>query len=357
MGLEAHAFKVFAHLKASGGWPRLDTVVAQIVMTSDPTNVQPSPHLSIAIFAWNEEDSIGGTLQSLLQQSLFGELSSRQLRCDVICVANGCTDRTAAVAQQVFDATHGSHPFRNAWTGRAFNIPERGKLNAWNQFVHRLSAPDTRYFFMMDADIMIHRTQTMWNMLGTLENDAEASIAVDVPRKDISFKHRQSMGERLSMAASRMTLAADGQLCGQLYCIRAEIARKIYMPRSLSACEDGLIKTLVCTDFLEHAALPSRIRVAPNAEHTFEAYTAPASILKNQKRQIIGQTMIHVLVDQYLKTLPAKDRADLRVFIQNKDETDPDWFKRLIAQHLARTRHCWALYPDLLRNRFNRLKK
>jgi glycosyltransferase involved in cell wall biosynthesis len=324
-------------------------------MTPEHNNCRRSPYVSIAIFAWNEERAIAETLQSLLEQSLFQELERLNLQCEIICVANGCTDQTATIADEVLQSLHRNHAHSSAWQGRAVNIPERGKVNAWNQFVHHFSAREARLLFMMDADILIHRRETMWNMLRALEQDAEANISVDVPRKDIGFKERQTLSQRLSMAASRMTLAADGQLCGQLYCIRSFTARKIHLPKELSACEDGLIKLLVCTDFLAHPAWPKRIRVAPDAEHTFEAYTTPVSVLKNQKRQIMGQTMIHVLVDQYLQELPSAERQDLKATLQAKDERDPFWLRSLMQAHLDHTRCCWNLYPGLLKNRFQRL--
>lgn len=326
-------------------------------MTSDSANRKSAPFVSIAIFAWNEERAIGGTLRSLLEQSLFAHFSRRRLRCEIVCVANGCTDQTAAVAAQVFEELHRQHPHRTAWIGRAANLSQRGKINAWNRFVHELSAREARFLFMMDADIVIHRPETMWNMVRTLEDHAETTVAVDVPRKDIHFKTRHSLSERLSLAASRATLAAEAQLCGQLYCIRAAAARRIYLPKDLAACEDGLIKTLVCTDFLAHAVRPERIRVAPDAEHTFEAYTTAGALLKNQKRQVMGQTILHILVDRYLKELPAPERKDLRQLLQSRDQDDPLWLKRLIEQHLRRTRVAWRLYPGLLNQRFERLRK
>lgn len=336
--------------------PKVHSVVGQIVMTSERSRSDSPPYVCVAIFAWNEEAAIGATLRSLLQQSLFEELSRCQMRCEIICVANGCTDRTVAVADEVFRELQQQHPHRNAWVGQAANIVERGKVNAWNQFVHQLSAREARFLFMMDADIMIHKKETMWNMLGMLERDAKATVAVDIPRKDIGFKKYPSVSERLSMNASTMTLAADGQLCGQLYCIRSAVARRIYLPKDLSACEDGLIKTLVCTDFLAHAPWANRIRVAPDAEHTFEAYTKAGAILKNQKRQIIGQTIIHVLVDRYLGSLPPEERRDPGELLRAKDATDPSWLKKLINDHVRRTRFCWRLYPGLLANRFARLR-
>jgi hypothetical protein len=210
---------------------------------------------------------------------------------------------------------------------------------------------------MMDADILIHRPDTLWNMLVTLENDAEASVAVDRPCKDILFKARKSLRERLSLAASRATQAGEAQLCGQLYCIRAEVARNIYLPRDLAACEDGFIKALVCTDFLTHEVWPRRIRLAELAEHTFEAYTSPAAILKNQKRQMIGQTIVHILVDDYLKGLPLAERQRLADTLKAREAADPPWLKRLISAHLQRTRFFWRLYPGLLGDRFKRLGK
>ena len=326
-------------------------------MTADQSPPAIAPSVSVAIFAWNEERGLNATLQSLLGQSLFGALHAAGECCEVICVANGCTDHTAEVAGGLFLALKASHPHKDSLSLRVANIPERGKLNAWNQYVHQLSARSASVLFMMDADILIHRLETMANMLATLRSDPEATVAVDVPRKHVAQKSSKSLADRLSLSTSRMTLAADGQLCGQLYCIRAEAARRIYLPKDLAACEDGLIKAFVCTDFFQHAAWPRRTRVAPDAEHTFEAYTTPRAILKNQKRQIMGQTIVHVLVDRYLSKLPVSQRQDLAGLIREKDATDPAWLKRLIREHIQNTPRCWRLYPDLLTNRFARLAK
>ena len=328
-------------------------------MTSSESNGSNGggPYVSIAIFAWNEERAIVATLQSLFEQSLFGRLRHRHLRCEIICVANGCTDQTPAVAGNFLREVLLQHPDRDSLIATVANLSPRGKVNAWNQFVHHRSARGARFLFMMDADILIHRKENLWNMLNVLEKEPWPIVAVDRPCKDIEFKNRRSMRERLSLAASSVTQAATGQLCGQLYCIRAEAARRIYLPKDLAACEDGFIKALVCTDFLSHAPEPGRIRLAPNAEHTFEAYTSPASILKNQKRQVMGQTMVHVLVDGYLRRLSLAARGDLAQFLRARDATDPSWLKRLISDHLRRTRFFWRLHPGLVGNRFRHLRR
>ncbi len=219
-----------------------------------------SPQIAIGIIARNEEAGIGATLQSLFEQSLFEELAWRGWKCEIVCLANDCTDRTAAVAGEIFDRQMREHPHRRAICARVVELSERGKINAWNQFVHTISPTEARFLFLMDSDILIHRRETLWNMLRALEDDAQAHVAVDSPCKDIQFRRRKSLGDRISLGASRLTASADAQLCGQLYCIRGEIARNIYLPKDLAACEDGFIKTLVCTDFLTRPSNASASR-------------------------------------------------------------------------------------------------
>jgi glycosyltransferase involved in cell wall biosynthesis len=312
--------------------------------------------VSIGILAWNEEKAIGTTLHSLLQQTLLAELEKRGAGCEIICVINGCTDRTPDIAAQIFTEQSINHPCHRCYSGRVENLPEQGKQNAWNQFVHRCSSREAQYLIIMDADIVIHRKEALWNMIVALENDPELSVTATIPCKDIAFKRRRAVNEKLSMAMSQMTRAADGQLCAQLYCIRAAIARKLYLPRDLGACEDGFIKAVACTDFFTHELLPKRIRIVPGAEHTFEAYTSPSAILRNQKRQIIGQTILHVLLDDHFKKLTMQERVELGETLKRKEEADRFWIKRLIAEHLKRTRFFWQLYPSLLTVRWKRLK-
>lgn len=323
-------------------------------MSTESVNTSP-PLVSIGIIAWNEERGIGAMLETVFQQSLFAELARRGRHCEIICVTNGCTDRTPEVVAQIFTRQSREHPDAAGFCCRVINVAQRGKINAWNRFVHLFSAREAKYLFLMDADIAIQPRETLWNMINTLENNHEASVSVDVPHKDISFKRKKNVWERLSIGASQITGAATGQLCGQLYCIRADIARNVHLPKDLCACDDGFVKALVCTDFLMHDVWPHRIVTALGAAHTFEAYVSPLGILKNQKRQMIGQTIVHVLIDDYLKKLPADQRIKLADTLSQKEQADPNWLKRLIAAHLRQTRFWWRLYPGLLTHRFKHL--
>ncbi len=295
---------------------------------------------------------MGAMLRSLFSQSLFAELARKDQFAEVLCITNGCTDRTPQVAANIFQEQRSGHPAAAHFNTRVCEIPERGKINAWNQFVHRLSAPTAEFLFMMDADINIHLPETLWNMLGALEEHPEAQIATDLPRKDVSLKPRKSWRDRLSLAASHMTVSAQAQLCAQLYCIRAGAARNIFLPKDLAACEDGFIKALVCTDSLTGPVRAERICLAPGAEHIFEAYTSPLAILRNQKRQVIGQTIVHLLIDEFLSGLSLAQKQRMAETLRERDAVEPGWLKRLITEHLRRTPHCWRLYPGLLGQRF-----
>jgi len=315
----------------------------------------PTP-VSIGIFAWNEERIINRTLSSLLDQSLFNSVraadQTARWDCEVLCIVNGSTDNTARVVEEFIASQKQHRPGLNA---RAVVVPERGKLNAWNRFVREFSDPDARYLFMMDADILFANPDTLVNMLDALEDDAGAVVATDQPLKHMGSAGNESLRARLSHNAAKATQAADAQLCGQLYCIRARAARRIHLPHDLPACEDGLIKALVCTDFLAHSVWPRRIRLAPDAAHWFEAYTSPLALLKNRKRQMLGQTVVHILVDKYLPGLRSREKQRLAENLREKDKTDPAWLRRLICQHLRETRFCWRLYPGMLQHHFKRL--
>jgi hypothetical protein len=152
-----------------------------------------------------------------------------------------------------------------------------------------------------------------------------------------------------------LTRAAPAQLCAQLYCIRSEIARNIYLPRHLNACDDGFIKALVCTDFLAHPVWLMRIQRASNAAHRFEAYTSLAAVFRNQKRQIIGQTIVHILIDRHLKRLSPIQRSKMADTLRRAESEDPNWLRDLIGRHLRETRFFWRLFPGLLTWRFRRL--
>lgn len=319
----------------------------------------PTKHpvvLSIGILAWNEEDSIRTTLESLLRQSVFERLSARNQRCEIVVVANACTDRTVAVAREVFDRMAADHEGADGFDTRVVDLPEQGKANAWNRFVHGYSSPGAEVLCLMDADIVFHHPNTIFNLMDALQRNPHANAASGRQCKDIQFKPRKSLWDRVSLATSAMSATGAGLLCGQLYCVRAAVARRmIHLPRSLSV-EDGFIKELLCTDAQTRPSDPRRVIAVPEAAHIFEAYVKPADVLNNQRRQMIGQATVHVLVS-YIKSLPPDDRVNLADTLRRHDQQEPDWLKKLVAQHLSVHPRFWQIFPGLVTFRFRRLWK
>ncbi|HZV32990.1 MAG TPA: glycosyltransferase [Verrucomicrobiae bacterium] len=349
------------YFKSAPVRPKLTNVILD-PMNWDAPALDDSPgerplYVSIGILAWNEEKSICPALESLFRQTLFGKLAQRNLRCEIVCVANGCTDGTLDIAAKTFADQSRRHPCREYFSCRHLDLKERGKINAWNCYVHQISAPGARFLFLMDADILINETETLWNMVAALEGNPNAVVATDKPCNNIRTRRRKSLIERLSLRAAQVTRPGEAKLCTQLYCIRASTARRIHLPKDLPACEDGFIKTVVCTDFLTREVNPARIMIVPGASHTFKGHTSLRGILRNHKRQMIGQAAIYVLVADYLQTLALSERKNLAVTLREKDHRDPQWLKRLIAEHVHRARFFWRLVPGSFGYRFKRLAR
>jgi glycosyltransferase involved in cell wall biosynthesis len=339
-----------------GEWEQL---ILRVSMTHEPwiapAEESGTVRLSLGIIVRNEEEAIGPMLESLFRQTLFAELNRRGWLCEIICVANGCTDRTVEIAQSILAEKTASHPLAGSFTCRVESLARPGKLHAWNQYVHRLSAREAECLFLADGDILIHHPATLWNMYLVLEQNETATAVTDQPLKDIAFKQRNTLRERISLATSRITQSRPAQLTGQLYGIRSTVARNIFLPRDLMACEDGFIKSLVCTYFLTRPESLERVVRARDASHVFQAYVGLLEIVRNQKRQMIGQTIVHILVDGYLKSLRLEERLNLAETLQDKDRFEPDWLRALIHAHVAKIRHFWQLFPGALGFRLARL--
>jgi len=310
--------------------------------------------LSIGIMAWNEEVSIVPMLASLFEQSLFAHLAARNERCEVICLANGCTDRTVAIAAKIFTDVEREHPARRGLQACVADIPTPGRNHAWNQFVHELSAREARFICLMDADIVFNRADTLQLVLRELERNPRLGGASDTPVKNIAGKARPSWRERISLATSDMTGTIPGRLNGMLYCLRAEIARNLYLPRDVLFNDDGFFKAAICTDFFRAPLDPGKVVSVRQATHLYEPYLTLRDVLNNQKRQMIGQATVHVLIE-YLQTLPERDRAQLGATLRDHEARDPDWWKKLINAHVIRTRYFWRLFPGVLSFRWQRL--
>lgn len=307
--------------------------------------------ISIGILAWNEEDCIGGTVRSLLAQSLILELGSagdRQI--EVIVVPNGCTDTTAQQAATALQQGADKLP-SGVFSWRVESVAEPGKVNAWNLFVHQFCHPQADYIFLMDADIILSHPDTLKNMVLALEQNAHAFVSTDLPQKNIASAGRKSLADLLSLAVSGMTQAAPGQLTGQLYCARGPMLRRVVMPLGL-VVEDGFLKQMLCTEMMRKPCDNSRVVRAPNAMHVFEAYTRVKDVFRNQRRQQAGHAVYTYLRDYLLEHVGEKDAGEI---LAENNAHDPEWFRKLIKERVERSGR-WVMYPGAFTVRWRRLR-
>ena len=99
--------------------------------------------LSVIIPANNEEALIGACLSSILASD------SPACPVEIVVVANGCTDRTAAVAQGFV-----SQAEARGWKMQVLDLAQGGKMRALNAGDAAASLPWRAY---LDADVMLSR--------------------------------------------------------------------------------------------------------------------------------------------------------------------------------------------------------
>ena len=292
-------------------------------------------HLVIGILAWNEESSIGGTIRSLGQQTLFAEVAGEGGEVEVIIVPNACTDRTGEVAEAALEKHIRIHP---STTARVESLAEGGKSNAWNELVHRLAPAETDFFVLMDADIELLTKDTLVLMWSALRSNHQALITTDLPVKHVARKKRLSLRERFLVGAGSMTQSASGQLTGQLYCARGHMLRQIRIPRGLIV-DDGFIKQMVCTMGYSEPADPSRIVRVEGAAHVFECYTRLRDIWNHQVRQAVGHTLYTYFTAYMRANLPERPVfAKLKVLCLE----EADWFAKFAREEIRR-RGFWVM--------------
>jgi hypothetical protein len=314
--------------------------------------------ISLCILAYNEAVRLEKSLSGLFTQSLFQDcprVQASPLHLDLLVIANGCVDETAAIAGLSLTKHLGapgnsprvaSCPSQISVNWQIIELSEKGKSNAWNQAVHHFSDPDADCFIFMDADIELLHPQTLENLIRGLQEDPDVQVTTDRPIKDVHFKTQRSWSEALSAKmygptdVTALTPLERTALCGQLYCARTHVLRQIWLPPAV-AVEDGFLRAMLVTDNFTREENLQRIQAVPNANHQFEAYTHPLDLIRHEKRQIIGTT-INFIIFQHLWQTCSPDRP-AGSWIEYQNRHHPDWVNDLLQQY--RKEQGWWLIP------------
>ena len=310
--------------------------------------------ISIGVLAYNESALISRTLCSLLQQSLFADDESR-FELEIVIVPNGCTDNTASVAHATLQTL--IEPSNNPYVSwKVCELAQAGKSNAWNTYVHQLCSAKAKYLFLMDADIEFLEQDTLLSMIDLLERTPDAWVSVDRPIKDVALKTNKTLMERLSILVSGLSGGKANEkgpawLCGQLYCARAEVLKKLWLPTHLPT-QDAFLYTMIVTNGLLTEKETHRILLAKSASHRFEAYTQLARLLRHEKWLILGSAVNDLIYNNFLvEGIPPEGAGFL---IKKRNEEDPDWLSKHVQAVVAERR--WLIPPFILLRRLNSLR-
>lgn len=284
--------------------------------------------ISIGMLAYNEEKTIKSTVQHILKQDIFKR--SEFDKVQFLIVANGCTDRTVMVVQEVINNSeiNSTVSLQNI---RVDKIETAGKSNAWNIYVHELSWQDADYLILIDADIELSDEGSLTRLVEQLIDIPEAAVSIDIPRKDIEKKHKINALEKISLLLSKVDSQKRKAISGQLYCIKGDDARQIYIPIGLPV-EDGFLAAMIETDNFTRVEGLSRITVAESVSHYFQALVSPIELFRHEKRLMIGST-INSMIYNHLWTNVTDKNKHAGILIRDLNVTEPNWLAVLIEQY------------------------
>ncbi len=302
--------------------------------------------ITIGILAFNEAESIERMIKSLFRQNILQEAQS-QYAIEIIVVPNGCNDETALIAREVLaDLTQD-----NTVTNLSYlvhEVKQPGKSNAWNILIHELSNPKTDYIFVMDTDIELIHQSTLQSMIETLQKDSQAQVTVDKPIKDIFLKKRKNLTEKFSLSISKLSgfKARENEaawICGQLYCSRAAILRRIWLPVNLLV-EDGFLYNAIVTNLWQSPPQPNKVILASKASHSFVAYTNIFSLLRHEIAVICGNAVNDLIAENFVQN--KNQVQNIGQLIRQRNEQNSHWVNDLIQTRIAEKG--WWLIPRFI---------
>ena len=295
--------------------------------------VEQNSQISIGILAYNEAAHIGRALQTLFMQDAFEKYS-----IEVIVVPNGCTDDTAALARQcLMDHQH-------VWSARGSAkvqaLAKAGKANAWNFFVHELSAAQASILFLMDADIEFLQSDSISSMIVTLKTNSDAIVCVDRPIKDIEHKADRTFFQRLLLAATPEIDPTNVPLCGQLYCALSEQLRLITLPSEITI-EDGFLRALLLTDGFTEVENRKRIVWAQHAAHKFYSASSLLELFKHEKWIVTGSIVNMMLFKRF--GAECTSGCNAMTVMKGWQDRDQNWLPKYISSEVHQ--RGWRILP------------
>ena len=289
--------------------------------------------IDLGVFAHNEAANITQTLKALLAQDI---LADPAFDVRIFVVANACTDQTVALAQQ-------------AAKGHAAvtvcDFPQGGKSRNMHRFIHQLARPQAGLIGCIDADIDLPDPSALRRMAENMHARPDLHAFVSKPVKDVVF------GQARAGLIGRMIAAGGGGLtdyrnaiCGQLFLLRANVARGLVLPIGLPV-EDGFIRAMIVTDHLSQAENLDRIDGQDDIFHVYASIQSLPELLRHQTRLVVGSAVNTALFSMIRREGPTPDRA--RALLQ-PGTTDAAWLGHVLRHELPARGYGYVPFEFLL---------
>jgi glycosyltransferase involved in cell wall biosynthesis len=206
-----------------------------------------SQSYSVVTFAYNEENTIGGTIRSIL-----ANCDQRIKKFTV--VANGCTDRTVEIAKASLEGA------KIPW--EVVELALGDKCNAWNQYTY-LHLPEADVHFFVDSDVTF-TDKAFPRLFDQLVDAAHKNAVTGLPQTGRNLRHYLKLATQYSC------------LFGNLYGLNNEflqrlVGKKIRLPVGLSWIDAQITKLV--NDNLEYNKddYKHRVTFVEGAGYRFES--------------------------------------------------------------------------------------
>ncbi|OCX66408.1 hypothetical protein BFP70_05130 [Thioclava sp. SK-1] len=277
-------------------------------------------YLDIGVFAHNEAAGLADMLHDLLRQDIF---TDPDISIQLHVLANGCSDDTADIARRVLAHLPPAQVCVHDFT-------DGGKSRTWNRFVHEQSRQEAEVFLFLDADITIPQPDMLRQLLQFLLDRPDLSGASSRPVKDLAHDPsliRGPLDRVITMAGGGLD-DWKGSICGQLYLLRADVARNLYLPIGLPV-EDGFVRAMVQTNRFQTTRDLNRLDGRDGLFHVYASERNLGALIRHQTRIVIGGAINDVVFSDLNGRGPDGVSARLA-----QVAGDPDWLARYLAEKL-----------------------
>lgn len=280
--------------------------------------------IDIGVFAYNEAKNIASLIADVARQTVFAR---PEIDIRLLILANGCTDDTV---QRATAARDGLEP---DLAGRieVMDFERGGKSRTMHRFIQKEARGEVDLLGFMDADIRLPETDTLERMIEQLLTRPALQTFTSRPVKDVSLNSEgSSLISRIIASGGGGLTDYRNAICGQLFMMRAPMARQIGLPDGLPV-EDGFIRAMMLTDLLSAPEDFERIDGDPEVYHIYESIRSIPELIRHQTRIVIGSAVNAVLFSKIRKDTKTLEEAHALLM---EASTDENWLVQVLNEHL-----------------------